>query len=65
MRLGRRTRSRLARFTVLWVVQGPHAGPVVVIGAPEVLFSFKGLHKRIVLLVVVFLGGFVLPCLLV
>ena len=65
MRLGRCTRSRFARFTVLWVVQGPHAGPVVVIGAPEVLFTFKGLHERIVLLTVVFLGIFVLPCPLV
>ena len=54
MRLGRRTCCRLARFTVLWVVQSPHACPVVVIGAPKVFLTFKGLHERIVLLVVVF-----------
>ena len=46
-------------------MQGPHASPIIVVSTPEVLLAFEGLHKRIVLLAVVILGVFVLPCLLV
>ena len=60
--LGGRTCRCLARFAVLGVVQGPHASPVVVVGAPEIFLAFEGLHKSIILLAVVVLGGFILPC---
>ena len=46
-------------------MQGPHTSPIVVVSTPEVFLAFEGLHKRIVLLAVIILGGFVLPCPLV
>ena len=55
--LGRHTCMHFARFTVLGVMQGPHASPVIMVCAPEVFLSFKRLHKSIVLLAVILLGG--------
>ena len=46
-------------------MQGPHTSPIVLIGTPEVFLAFKGLHESIILLAVIILGGFILPCPLV
>ena len=59
---GRRTYRRFVRFTVLWVMQGPHSSPVVVVCAPEVFLTFKRLHESFDFLAVVLLGVLVFSC---